>query len=109
MKAYELRISDSSSDVCSSDLFTHQHQPGVDQIVGRVRQVELVDRLVEAGRGVGVGTEGKPLAFEELDHLALGHMGRAVERHMLQEMSQPALVLGLVEADRKSTRLNSSH
>src|SRR3546814_16688403 len=58
----------------------------------------ILARRGEAGRGFGGGTEGKPRACEELDHLALGHRGRAVERHMLQEMSQPALVLGLVEA-----------
>src|SRR3546814_2313757 len=77
-----MRISDWSSDVCSSDL----------------RQVELVDRLVEAGRGVGVGAEGQPLAFEQLDHLALGHMSRSVERHMFEEMGEAALVVGFGEA-----------
>src|SRR3546814_13326136 len=48
-----MRISDWSSDVCSSDL---------------------------------------------LDHLALGHMGRTVERHMFEEMGEAALVFGFGEA-----------
>src|SRR3546814_4452246 len=38
--AYEMRISDWSSDVCSSDLRTLWHHPGDAQNVGRARRAE---------------------------------------------------------------------
>ena len=60
-----------------------QLQRGVDRLRVGLRQVELVDGLVEAGLGVGVGAEGEAQAFEDLDHLALGHGLRAVEGHVL--------------------------
>ena len=73
----------------------HQHQRGVEQVGIGARQVEFVDRLVEAGGGVGVRAEGQPLALEQAHHLALGHISRAIEGHMLDEMRIAALIVGL--------------
>src|SRR3546814_9558817 len=52
--AYEMRISDWSSDVCSSDLDQHPAAPGTDP-AGRCRQRRLFDQMArrmagEAGR-----------------------------------------------------------
>ena len=73
--------------------FAQQHHRGVDGVVVGLGQVELVDRLVPRGGGVGVGAEGQAVALQHVDHLAARHMGRAVERHVFQEVGQ-ALLLG---------------
>src|SRR3546814_2724046 len=76
--AYEMRISDWSSDVCSSDLIANSEifrQRDLNRLAVRKRlvDVELIDReIVLEGTGVG-----------DLDHLArsrlklLGKIGRA--------------------------------
>ncbi len=75
--------------------FTQQKQCGVDVVVADGRQVELIDGLVETGEGVGVRAEFEAVALQDLDHIAFGHVLRAVERHVFQEVRQPALLLGL--------------
>src|SRR3546814_6081529 len=89
--AYEMRISDWSSDVCSPDLLAHRRRLGADAQKDRAEQQEGHDEIDEtdadeegpAGRGHrGKGGGG-------LARLARGGDGRGV--------------------DRKSTRLNSSH
>ena len=75
----------------------HQHQGRVEQIRIRARQVELVLRALHPGRCVGVRPEGEAQPFEQSDHLALGHIGRSVEGHVLDEMREAALVIALVE------------
>ena len=60
-------------------------------------QIELVDGLVEFGGGVGVGAEAQAEPLEPVDELALGDVGRAVERHMLDEVGEAALVVALLE------------
>src|SRR3546814_2466749 len=104
--AYEMRISDWSSDVCSSDLVAPQ------------REAHLLRRGVsggEAGAEHGVGAE-------------VGLVGRAVEVDQVQVDAALVEPLEAVEGvadravdvvdgalhalaaeDRKSTRLNSSH
>src|SRR3546814_8423566 len=84
--AYEMRIIDWSSDVCSSDLQREDrlgrelaHVADVRQLAGR--------RRIEAGR---VDRQQAVFLAEGVDDL--GH--RAADRD---------------DADRKSTRLNSSH
>src|SRR3546814_10690839 len=91
--AYEMRISDWSSDVCSSDLARmsararrHEHQP-VD--AERRRLAGMLDRD-------DVGKDEAAIAVHRLDHFA-----RPAERGDDQRR--------LVAQDRKSTRLNSSH
>src|SRR3546814_3581486 len=94
--AYEMRISDWSSDVCSSDL------AGAD-LAG---QRHLGDAGVAGQRLAGLG--------EALHHVedAVGQPGLGVDLRQLQRAERGQL--GRLEdhgiaADRKSTRLNSSH
>src|SRR3546814_2295554 len=101
--AYEMRISDWSSDVCSSDLV-------------EIVPIEVIVRNVAAGTlskrlGIEEGTQlprtlieycykddalGDPLIAE--DHIECFNWCSREELHDIQDM-----------ADRKSTRLNSSH
>ena len=74
--------------------FAQQLQRGVDGVFVGLRQVELVDGLVEVGGRVGVGAEGQAVAFQDLDHLALGHGLGAVEGHVLQEVGETLLGVG---------------
>ncbi len=57
------------------------------------RNLQLVDRLVEAGVGVDVGAEAHARRLQERDHVLLGKVTRAVEGHVLDEVRQPALVV----------------
>ena len=70
---------------------TQDLQRQVDGLVIGLWQVELVGRLVEVGRGVGVGAEGQTAALEHLDHLALGDALAAVEGHVFEKVGQTLL------------------
>src|SRR3546814_1309639 len=107
--AYEMRISDWSSDVCSSDLAVSaweeswkQSDPDYRLKAGRVR--EKVELLV-------MRRQGAPLSPN--DALALAKQARAeVETEMkafLPKRQEVRPVTGQAARDRKSTRLNSSH
>src|SRR3546814_4038489 len=105
--AYEMRISDWSSDVCSSDLEgfgrVEQLLQGIDAQHARPREDSIVDSI-GAGQGPGVGSRGTgalrmPAALDDDDRLAAG--GNARRRHELAGVGD--------RLDRKSTRLNSSH
>src|SRR3546814_1866345 len=105
-----MRISDWSSDVCSSDLvansFTqfvpgHVHLKDLGQLV--------IEEIEKAG---GVGKEFNTIAVD--DGIAMGHYG------MLYSLPSRDIIADSVEymcnahtadalVDRKSTRLNSSH
>src|SRR3546814_10676104 len=106
--AYEMRISDWSSDVCSSDLAVGDGRGG------------------EEGRGLlrgGAGEEGVPPAGEiEIAAADDGHQMRLGERRgeefvaagfprrAVAVFAEPFAGAGVDEGeDRKSTRLNSSH
>src|SRR3546814_2859505 len=111
--AYEMRISDWSSDVCSSDLHHHADELLVlvmmvegefDQPLQRLdrRQALGVElRLAFAHQPVGVleGAQIEALLFAEIviDHALAGARARG------------DLVDARAGQDRKSTRLNSSH
>src|SRR3546814_6080959 len=97
--AYEMRISDWSSDVCSSDLgrlvpgrqrraadLGEHHQP--DRGVGGVEILVLGKRLEQS-----VAELAERILIEAAEQAVLGFL-----RHFLR-----------IERDRKSTRLNSSH
>src|SRR3546814_4400140 len=116
--AYEMRISDWSSDVCSSDL-------GLDREVLRAFGIadapapdmaqwsDIMDRYANPEGEVTIGVVGKyvglPDAYKSL-HEALVHGGLANRvkvniRWLDAEMFENEDHL----VDRKSTRLNSSH
>src|SRR3546814_7729324 len=106
--AYEMRISDWSSDVCSSDLVDRR----ADVAVGQHQHVGIAELLQPAQRVFGFVLE----VVAEHAH-ALGQ-GEAAEHRMLdaalrapaapdvEHVRRAEQVLG---RDRKSTRLNSSH
>src|SRR3546814_9872812 len=110
--AYEMRISDWSSDVCSSDL-GHQRR--------RLRQFGVIggERLqhrADAEQSLGFLGEGKALALHHLqsrlgrDELRVQE-GGAPPVDRIAEAGRGAVDPGDQPArlDRKSTRLNSSH
>src|SRR3546814_7743661 len=107
--AYEMRISDWSSDVCSSDLHAPIDQdraiahaadraaPGIGDRPDRgdVRQILIVIGVYR--HAVGIGAPGT------IDRSAVGHAAAADQAHAVVAFA------GDRAADRKSTRLNSSH
>src|SRR3546814_7405179 len=112
--AYEMRISDWSSDVCSSDL----KAPG--RIIDRVAREHFVargqQREQRAGdRGETRGVDERLVGiFEVAERIAqctlgreadtaVGHLAAIVERLAARQQHSRAAL------DRKSTRLNSSH
>src|SRR3546814_9100485 len=120
--AYEMRISDWSSDVCSSDL---QHDEAVKRLqdwiaMPSIAAEDLNSRegaqyMAQLARDAGfqkveiIDTDGKPGVFATLDAGAEKTVGLYfmydVKQFDVSEWSSPPL-----EAkDRKSTRLNSSH
>src|SRR3546814_6438491 len=108
--AYEMRISDWSSDVCSSDLLTAPAlAPSLDQ-VGRpdhaardAHRPEQLRNLLAIGRRLNFQIDKPrplaPLGLEDrgVDLLSYRRANRGTDR----TSDDPA--------DRKSTRLNSSH
>src|SRR3546814_9195311 len=119
--AYEMRISDWSSDVCSSDLDT----AGVDalgQIAGIGGGNDAADRVLEQGFLLQpFGLAGLALALDLrlqlFGFLALFLEGLHGARHVADlvgaldalDLGIPVLVGQPAHGDRKSTRLNSSH
>src|SRR3546814_3070672 len=98
--AYEMRISDWSSDVCSSDLLTDLAVLGRDARRVDDRAALAVRHRVErqhARRRLGDAAEGA-------DEVDLDDPVERIERKMLD-----AAVFLAAARDRKSTRLNSSH
>src|SRR3546814_3714833 len=116
--AYEMRISDWSSDVCSSDL--------LDRVLGQVRHA--VHGVVDADAVPVDGGRLRQLVLEvHEDLLALARADRRPGRDAVVEPGARRRLAGwqklrlagpggeearlgrLREGDRKSTRLNSSH
>src|SRR3546814_3019582 len=101
--AYEMRISDWSSDVCSSDLpvllvggaDVHPAVGGAEGLVGRVQRVRRAH-----GAGRDAGGEGDR-------RLPVGMHDAGLEQRGVDLLALAGLQL--VGIDRKSTRLNSSH
>src|SRR3546814_1549808 len=112
-----MRISDRSSDVCSSDLADDaddlvQVEEGDQQAFEQVQAaLDLLQPVVEAP-GDRVGAERQPLGQDRLEVLDLRP---AVEADDVEVDPVAALQVGGGEQvphqlrDRKSTRLNSSH
>src|SRR3546814_6371085 len=117
--AYEMRISDWSSDVCSSDLHLAAVEreaieviPEIGHVEADIEVVQPVGQLYVAAVGVvGIaggqaGADGDPVAggprgAEAATHLHAGAVASVVVR--------PVSLRAEAEVDRKSTRLNSSH
>src|SRR3546814_10134539 len=105
--AYEMRISDWSSDVCSSDL--GQHPPG-NGAIGRGNECAPLRRR-QHPFGVGIEhalridrelrKEVTPILIHATEKLRMRHALHT--RHRFDLRPQPH------RPDRKSTRLNSSH
>src|SRR3546814_3747134 len=105
--AYEVRISDWSSDVCSSDLLR--------EIVPRRAVAGRADddhRVGEAGGDevgaeiVGIFLEGD----EQVEAARRGRGGDAAEQREIEGVDRASILAGAVDGDeaRTSTRLNSS-
>src|SRR3546814_5053137 len=107
-----MRISDWSSDVCSSDLQLREHQEGCLSIPGIFADVTRADGIeVEA-----LDRHGKPFVLEVDDLLAtciqheVDHLdGKLFIDYLSPLKRDRALKKYLKLRDRKSTRLNSSH
>src|SRR3546814_5455048 len=100
--AYEMRISDWSSDVCSSDLRQEMDQPRLDVEAALVALL-AGDRSRQVGGAViGLLARDDALLFRPAQHVVeeVGEAQRRVDRRR---------AAGGEAHDRKRTRLNSSH
>src|SRR3546814_6652285 len=98
--AYEMRISDWSSDVCSSDLFEQLERLRLDTLGGVDHHHGAVDR---GQRAIGVLAEILvPRRVEQVEDEP-----PMLEGHDRRCYRNAALLLDI--QDRKSTRLTSSH
>src|SRR3546814_3954276 len=106
-----MRISDWSSDVCSSDLrWLSAAVFEAPAVVARLDDIAVVGDAVEQRRGhFGVAEHGRPFAEGEVrgddDAGPLIKLADEVE----QQLPSRAGERQITELDRKSTRLNSSH
>src|SRR3546814_4654946 len=114
--AYEMRISDWSSDVCSSDLhlggrrllalcFLHRQQQPRLEIGEPGRHHEIVRRDLEP-KAARLLDEDQILLRQREDR-DLRQVDLLVARQRQQQVERP--LEALQREDRKSTRLNSSH
>src|SRR3546814_10591078 len=113
--AYEMRISDWSSDVCSSDLHRRWRLGPTMQDVGRRRDGVRGGRQMQQRIPVNLALEVDHVLqrIPEIDPtpaIELG-LGAGIKAHVMvvAEHPQQKPDLLLTNADRKSTRLNSSH
>src|SRR3546814_7602812 len=111
--AYEMRISDWSSDVCSSDLPQGRTRQGRVQRLKRVQFQQCGQRRTwpDGRRRYGTGCYGDLVQFARQGRIAFARRGagpdgigvsHAIGQAWREHETQAA-------ADRKSTRLNSSH
>src|SRR3546814_10594390 len=124
--AYEMRISDWSSDVCSSDLMTKRYHAEVPDFLRpstvRANSKELKFDKLDSGYTVATaGSDtvgrGETLQAAHLSEVGLWPKGKAkdIMNGLLQAIPNEDDTFVFVEStardmsDRKSTRLNSSH
>src|SRR3546814_7945511 len=117
--AYEVRISDWSSDVCSSDLDQMFASGYRIMFLRNERSLEVkngtlgtIERVSDQGMAVRTD-DGRSIAFDVKDYRDLDH-GYAATIHKAQGMtvdrSHVLVTPGMDRhGDRKNTRLNSSH
>src|SRR3546814_1679780 len=112
--AYEMRISDWSSDVCSSDLALVR----ADGLAEGVAVLAVLHAVVEAGLDAADGKrrDGHPPLVEDLEELGEPAASLAEQvgcGHPAAGEGEPVRVgrvpAHLAVGERKSTRLNSSH
>src|SRR3546814_3633907 len=97
-----MRISDWSSDVCSSDLVIEQELNGVEGF------------LYMASTSESNGTASITLTFEagtDIDNaqMEVQNRLRRVEQRLPEDVRRQGISVTEANSDRKSTRLNSSH
>src|SRR3546814_3364223 len=124
--AYEMRISDWSSDVCSSDLILGQHHRqlrfgdgnGTATIAmndGYGRTPITLARDAPIPQTPYRGALPPALSLRAIDDSLLGGLHiRAIQKTRIYQMAGPGISFGqdgsiFLPLDRKSTRLNSSH
>src|SRR3546814_8709451 len=111
-----MRISDWSSDVCSSDLAKPLlipygrlagHLPSIS--AGTVLAGEVPQELLQ-GRIIVVGATASGLASRYSMSMGTVMPGIKIQAHLLQGLLDKQMIAKAgIFADRKSTRLNSSH
>src|SRR3546814_15765682 len=90
-----MRISDWSSDVCSSDLLLEQFVAGLvaERVVDRLEAIEIEQE--QRGRAIGAPRLGERLIERPLHLLAVGEPGQLVEaRHSCDLGVRAALQIG---------------
>src|SRR3546814_3352951 len=103
--AYEMRISDWSSDVCSSDLIVvGQSQREVGQRLGHARRGRYAE-----GQRAAAGLDQERVAVAVVAALELDDACPSGGAAREPDRRQRRLGARVDHADRKSTRLNSSH
>src|SRR3546814_6247284 len=101
--AYEMRISDWSSDVCSSDLLVDRLR-GQIETIGSELGVDFLQQFAELRQQPALGL-GARLRCAAGDHVLAVHQREA---GCVPQLVAEVLV-ALAAIDRKSTRLNASH
>src|SRR3546814_9064972 len=99
--AYEMRISDWSSDVCSSDLKIHSPQYGTEK---RPTSLPQACRYPSSDVRPESNHTGAPAYISCNNSLINARYGESSLRRWLRITGEVAC-----SSDRKSTRLNSSH
>src|SRR3546814_6802981 len=100
--AYEMRISDWSSDVCSSDLKTAQR---IGLQIANIALYGDIAEFVTIALFHHIGDDEVPLVRRQFSNRG----NDAKIGITLSEIELPQLLLVISQTDRKSTRLNSSH
>ena len=73
----------------------HDQQRTIDDGAAVGRDLQLIDRLVEARMGIHVRAESHPERLDERRDVLPGKMPGTIEAHMFDEMRQPPLVIVL--------------
>src|SRR3546814_6381134 len=113
--AYEMRISDWSSDVCSSDLLPLGNLVSLPRVdsdhAARHRRNERAvgGRALPCPAAHAGQREGEGLAFRENQHGIAVRGGDAGQLPVVADLDRSRLAAVPQRPDRKSTRLNSSH
>src|SRR3546814_17282208 len=106
--AYEMRISDWSSDVCSSDLiayFIEIDRIGLAQYVAALLRHFAGDADREAGAGEGVATDedvGEPQFLAEQAHFVLEQLAQGFDKLHVHPLGQPADIVVALDRHARS-------